>query len=127
LADDTPEGSIVELAGQAGCCRINYQLKVCFNQNYSQKLELRCGFKDRTNIRKVPARCSKKYFTKQLGIFIHKTQRKSSDSSNGGTPLVVIKKLSSRCLLVQDIIKTGMKNVLNACAKWNQNSNSCWR
>jgi hypothetical protein len=55
------EGSIVELAGQAGCCRINYQLKVCFNQNYSQKLELlSVVLKIELTLEKCHARCSKK-------------------------------------------------------------------
>jgi K+-transporting ATPase ATPase B chain len=111
LADDTPEGkSIVELAGN----EVAQKLSIDGATLIKFTAETRTSgvvLKDGTNIRKG-AQDAAKNISEQAG---HKfpedtAQQVIEISSNGGTPLVVIKNSQVQGVVeLQDIIKTGMK------------------
>ena len=111
LADDTPEGkSIVELAGLDVAQRLSIEgatlIKFTAETRTSGVI-----LKDGTNIRKG-AQDAAKNITLQAGNDFPEdtTQKVIEISSNGGTPLVVIKNNQVQGVIeLQDIIKTGMK------------------
>ena len=111
LADDTPEGkSIVELAGAETANKLSIEgatlIKFTAETRTSGVI-----LKDGTNIRKG-AQDAAKNIAKQAGnSFPEDTAQKVIDiSTNGGTPLVVIKNNVVQGIIeLQDIIKTGMK------------------
>jgi K+-transporting ATPase ATPase B chain len=111
LADDTPEGkSIVELAGNEVANKLSIEgatlIKFTAETRTSGVVLI-----DGTNIRKG-AQDAAKNIAKQAGNIFHEdTAQKVIDiSSNGGTPLVVIKNNQVQGVIeLQDIIKTGMK------------------
>lgn len=111
LADDTPEGkSIVELAGIDIASKLSIEgatlIKFTAETRTSGVI-----LKDGTNIRKG-AQDAAKNITEQAGNkFPEDTAKQVIEiSSNGGTPLVVIKNNQVQGVIeLQDIIKTGMK------------------
>lgn len=111
LADDTPEGkSIVELAGIDVASKLSIEgatlIKFTAETRTSGVI-----LKDGTNIRKG-AQDAAKNITEQAGNkFPEDTAKQVIEiSSNGGTPLVVIKNNQVQGVIeLQDIIKTGMK------------------
>jgi K+-transporting ATPase ATPase B chain len=119
LADDTPEGkSILELSEMID---VRNEAKASFLQTTSDishaikfTAETRTSgvvLKDGTNIRKGAQDAAKK-IAEQAGNAFHEDtlQQVISISSNGGTPLVVIKNNEIQGVIeLQDIIKTGMK------------------
>ena len=111
LADDTPEGkSIVELAGN----EVAQKLSIDGATLIKFTAETRTSgvvLKDGTNIRKG-AQDAAKNISEQAGYkFPEDTAKQVIEiSSNGGTPLVVIKNSQVQGVIeLQDIIKTGMK------------------
>ncbi|MBM6500372.1 potassium-transporting ATPase subunit KdpB [Flavobacterium macrobrachii] len=111
LADDTPEGkSIVELAGN----EVAQKLSIDGATLIKFTAETRTSgvvLKDGTNIRKG-AQDAAKNISEQAGYtFPEDTAKQVIEiSSNGGTPLVVIKNSQVQGVVeLQDIIKTGMK------------------
>ena len=119
LADDTPEGkSILELSEMLdvkGTMKASIsQLTDHISQTIKFTAETRTSgviLKDGTNIRKG-AQDAAKNIAKQAGnSFPEDTAQKVIDiSTNGGTPLVVIKNDQVQGVIeLQDIIKTGMK------------------
>ena len=111
LADDTPEGkSIVELAGN----EVAQKLSIDGATLIKFTAETRTSgvvLKDGTNIRKG-AQDAAKNISEQAGHkFPEDTAKQVIEiSSNGGTPLVVIKNSQVQGVVeLQDIIKTGMK------------------
>ena len=119
LADDTPEGkSILELSEMLD---VKGEMKASISQltdHISQTIKFTAEtrtsgvvLKDGTNIRKG-AQDAAKNIAKQAGnTFPEDTAQKVIDiSTNGGTPLVVIKNNQVQGVIeLQDIIKTGMK------------------
>ncbi len=111
LADDTPEGkSIVELAGND----IAQKLSIDGATLIKFTAETRTSgvvLKDGTNIRKGAQDAAKNISEQAGNIFPEDTANKVIEiSSNGGTPLVVIKNGKVQGVIeLQDIIKTGMK------------------
>ncbi len=111
LADDTPEGkSIVELAGAEVAKKLSIEgatlIKFTAETRTSGVI-----LKDGTNIRKG-AQDAAKNITEQAGnSFPEDTALQViAISSNGGTPLVVLKNgIVQGVIELQDIIKTGMK------------------
>ncbi len=111
LADDTPEGkSIVEFAGIDIASKLSIEgatlIKFTAETRTSGVI-----LKDGTNIRKG-AQDAAKNITEQAGNkFPEDTAKQVIEiSSNGGTPLVVIKNNQVQGVIeLQDIIKTGMK------------------
>ncbi|MBC5863055.1 potassium-transporting ATPase subunit KdpB [Flavobacterium turcicum] len=111
LADDTPEGkSIVELAGPAVAEKLSIEgatlIKFTAETRTSGVI-----LKDGTNIRKG-AQDAAKNIAAQAGTTFPEdiAQKVIEISSNGGTPLIVIKNGSVQGVIeLQDIIKTGMK------------------
>lgn len=111
LADDTPEGkSIVELAGPAVAEKLSIEgatlIKFTAETRTSGVI-----LKDGTNIRKGAQDAAKNIAAQAGTIFPEDiTQKVIEISSNGGTPLIVIKNGSVQGVIeLQDIIKTGMK------------------
>ncbi len=119
LADDTPEGkSILELSE---IIDVKSETKASFLQTTSDiahtikfTAETRTSgvvLKDGTNIRKGAQDAAKSIALQAGNIFPEDTaQQVITISSNGGTPLVVIKNNEIQGVIeLQDIIKTGMK------------------
>ncbi|RXM47520.1 potassium-transporting ATPase subunit KdpB [Flavobacterium sp. YO12] len=111
LADDTPEGkSIVELAGAETASKLSIEgatlIKFTAETRTSGVI-----LKDGTNIRKGAQDAAKNIALQAGNSFPDDTaQQVITISSNGGTPLVVIKNnVVQGVIELQDIIKTGMK------------------
>jgi len=111
LADDTPEGkSIVELAGLAVAQKLSIEGATLIKftaETRTSGVVLRDG----TNIRKG-AQDAAKNIVQQAGNLFPEDIAKTviEISSNGGTPLVVVKNNQVQGVIeLQDIIKTGMK------------------
>lgn len=115
LADDTPEGkSIIELSE-----KLEADVKITFSQpEIAQTIrftaETRTSgviLKDGTNIRKGAQDAAKNIAEQAGNPYPNDTADKVVEiSSNGGTPLVVIKNNQIQGVIeLQDIIKTGMK------------------
>ncbi|PJJ08343.1 K+-transporting ATPase ATPase B chain [Flavobacterium sp. 1] len=111
LADNTPEGkSIVELAGAAVAKKLSIEGAALIKFTAETRTS-GVVLKDGTNIRKG-AQDAAKNIVKQAGnTFPEDIAQKVIDiSSNGGTPLVVIRNNQVQGVIeLQDIIKTGMK------------------
>jgi len=111
LADDTPEGkSIVELAGAETTNKLSIEGATLIKftaENRTSGVVL----KDGTNIRKGAQDAAKNIAVQAGNSFPEDTAQKVIDiSTNGGTPLVVIKNnVVQGVIELQDIIKTGMK------------------
>lgn len=111
LADDTPEGkSIVELAGTEVAQKLSIEGATLIKFSAETRTS-GVVLKDGTNIRKGAQDAAKNISEQAGNKFPDDTAKQVIEiSSNGGTPLVVIK--NSQVLGVielQDIIKTGMK------------------
>lgn len=111
LADNTPEGkSILELAGKEITKKLSIEGAVLIKFTAETRTS-GVVLKDGTNIRKGAQDAAKNIVRQAGNTFPEDIEKKVIDiSSNGGTPLVVIK--NSQVLGVielQDIIKTGMK------------------
>ncbi|OXA77036.1 K+-transporting ATPase ATPase B chain [Flavobacterium aquidurense] len=119
LADDTPEGkSILELSEMLD---VKGEMKASISQltdHISQTIKFTAEtrtsgvvLKDGTNIRKGAQDAAKNIAAQAGNNFPEDTAQKVIDiSSNGGTPLVVIKNDQVQGVIeLQDIIKTGMK------------------
>jgi len=119
LADDTPEGkSIIELSEmldvKGEMKTIISQLTDHISQTIKFTAETRTSgvvLKDGTNIRKGAQDAAKNIAAQAGNSFPEDTAQKVIDiSTNGGTPLVVIKNNQVQGVIeLQDIIKTGMK------------------
>lgn len=111
LADDTPEGkSIVELAGNEVAKKLSIEGATLIKFTAETRTS-GVVLKDGTNIRKG-AQDAAKNISEQAGYkFPEDTAKQVIEiSSNGGTPLVVIKNSQVQGVVeLQDIIKTGMK------------------
>lgn len=111
LADDTPEGkSIVELAGNEVAQKLSIEGATLIKFTAETRTS-GVVIKDGTNIRKG-AQDAAKNISEQAGFkFPEDTAKQVIEiSSNGGTPLVVIKNSQVQGVIeLQDIIKTGMK------------------
>jgi len=111
LADDTPEGkSIVELAGNEVAQKLSIEGATLIKFTAETRTS-GVVLKDGTNIRKG-AQDAAKRIAEQAGFkFPDDTAKKVIEiSSNGGTPLVVVKNSQVQGVIeLQDIIKTGMK------------------
>lgn len=111
LADDTPEGkSIVELAGIEVAKKLSIEGATLIKFTAETRTS-GVVLKDGTNIRKG-AQDAAKNISEQAGFkFPEDTAKQVIEiSSNGGTPLVVIKNSQVQGVVeLQDIIKTGMK------------------
>lgn len=111
LADDTPEGkSIVELAGNEVAQKLSIEGATLIKFTAETRTS-GVVLKDGTNIRKG-AQDAAKNISEQAGYkFPEDTAKQVIEiSSNGGTPLVVIKNSQVQGVVeLQDIIKTGMK------------------
>nr|WP_315202050.1 potassium-transporting ATPase subunit KdpB [uncultured Flavobacterium sp.] len=111
LADNTPEGkSIVELAGAAVAKKSSIEGAVLIKFTAETRTS-GVILKDGTNIRKG-AQDAAKNIVKQAGNTFPEdiAQKVIEISSNGGTPLVVIRNNQVQGVIeLQDIIKTGMK------------------
>lgn len=111
LADDTPEGkSIVELAGN----EVSNSLSIAGATLIKFTAETRTSgviLQDGTNIRKGAQDAAKSISEQAGNLYPHDTAQKVIEiSSNGGTPLVVLKNSKVQGVIeLQDIIKTGMK------------------
>jgi len=111
LADDTPEGkSIVELAGLDVAQKLSIEGATLIKFTAETRTS-GVVLKDGTNIRKG-AQDAAKNITLQAGNSFPEdmAQKVIEISTNGGTPLVVIKNNQVQGVIeLQDIIKTGMK------------------
>ena len=111
LADDTPEGkSIVELAGNEIAKKLSIEGATLIKFTAETRTS-GVVLKDGTNIRKGAQDAAKNIAEKEGHPFPADTaQQVITISSNGGTPLVVIKNGKVQGVIeLQDIIKTGMK------------------
>ncbi|MNX67553.1 Potassium-transporting ATPase B chain [compost metagenome] len=111
LADDTPEGkSIVELAGAETANKLSIEGATLIKFTAETRTS-GVVLKDGTNIRKGAQDAAKNIAAQAGNSFPEDTAQKVIDiSSNGGTPLVVIKNNQVQGVIeLQDIIKTGMK------------------
>jgi K+-transporting ATPase ATPase B chain len=111
LADDTPEGkSIVELAGPEVAQKLSIEGATLIKFTAETRTS-GVVLKDGTNIRKGAQDAAKNISEQAGNIFPEDTaQQVITISSNGGTPLVVIKDSKVQGVIeLQDIIKTGMK------------------
>ncbi|MET0945949.1 MAG: potassium-transporting ATPase subunit KdpB, partial [Flavobacterium sp.] len=111
LADDTPEGkSIVELAGAETANKLSIEGATLIKFTAETRTS-GVVLKDGTNIRKGAQDAAKNIAAQAGNSFPEDTAQKVIDiSSNGGTPLVVIKNDQVQGVIeLQDIIKTGMK------------------
>lgn len=119
LADDTPEGkSIIELSKTINLNGKMQEDVSLFTDNILHTIKFTAEtrtsgvvLKDGTNIRKGAQDAAKKIAEQAGNIFPEDTaQQVITISSNGGTPLVVIKdNIVQGVIELQDIIKTGMK------------------
>ncbi|OOV26363.1 potassium-transporting ATPase subunit B [Flavobacterium sp. LM5] len=111
LADDTPEGkSIVELAGNEVAQKLSIEGATLIKFTAETRTS-GVVLKDGTNIRKGAQDAAKNIVQQAGNVFPEDiAQTVISISSNGGTPLVVIKNNAVQGVIeLQDIIKTGMK------------------
>ncbi len=111
LADDTPEGkSIVELAGNDAAQKLSIEGATLIKFTAETRTS-GVVLKDGTNIRKGAQDAAKNISEQAGNIFPEDTANQVIEiSSNGGTPLVVIKNGKVQGVIeLQDIIKTGMK------------------
>ncbi len=111
LADDTPEGkSIVELAGPEVAQKLSIEGATLIKFTAETRTS-GVVLKDGTNIRKGAQDAAKNISEQAGNRFPDDTaQQVITISSNGGTPLVVIKDSKVQGVIeLQDIIKTGMK------------------
>ncbi|PBJ06846.1 potassium-transporting ATPase subunit KdpB [Flavobacterium sp. ACN6] len=119
LADDTPEGkSIIELSNTINLNGKMQEDISHFTENISHTIKFTAEtrtsgvvLKDGTNIRKGAQDAAKNIALQAGNSFPEDTAQKVIDiSTNGGTPLVVIKNNQVQGVIeLQDIIKTGMK------------------
>lgn len=119
LADDTPEGkSIIELSNTINLNGKMQEDISHFTENISHTIKFTAEtrtsgvvLKDGTNIRKGAQDAAKNIALQAGNSFPEDTAQKVIDiSTNGGTPLVVIKNDQVQGVIeLQDIIKTGMK------------------
>ncbi|QOG02193.1 potassium-transporting ATPase subunit KdpB [Flavobacterium sp. MDT1-60] len=119
LADDTPEGkSIIELSKTINLNGKMQEDISHFTDNISHTIKFTAEtrtsgvvLKDGTNIRKGAQDAAKNIALQAGNSFPEDTAQKVIDiSTNGGTPLVVIKNNQVQGVIeLQDIIKTGMK------------------
>ena len=119
LADDTPEGkSIIELSKMLDVSSKMQSDISHFTDNISHTIKFTAEtrtsgvvLKDGTNIRKGAQDAAKNIAQQAGNVFPEDTaQQVITISSNGGTPLVVIKNNEVQGVIeLQDIIKTGMK------------------
>jgi K+-transporting ATPase ATPase B chain len=111
LADDTPEGkSIVELAGLDVAQKLSIEGATLIKFTAETRTS-GVVLKDGTNIRKGAQDAAKNISEQAGNQFPDDTAQKVIEiSSNGGTPLVVLKNSQVQGVIeLQDIIKTGMK------------------
>ncbi len=111
LADDTPEGkSIVELAGNDVAQKLSIEGATLIKFTAETRTS-GVVLKDGTNIRKGAQDAAKNISEQAGNKFPEDTAKQVIEiSSNGGTPLVVIKNGKVQGVIeLQDIIKTGMK------------------
>jgi K+-transporting ATPase ATPase B chain len=111
LADDTPEGkSIVELAGAETANKLSIEGATLIKFTAETRTS-GVVLKDGTNIRKGAQDAAKNIAAQAGNNFPEDTAQKVIDiSTNGGTPLVVIKNNQVQGVIeLQDIIKPGMK------------------
>jgi len=111
LADDTPEGkSIVELAGTEVAQKLSIEGATLIKFTAETRTS-GVVLKDGTNIRKGAQDAAKNISEQAGNKFPDDTAKQVIEiSSNGGTPLVVIKNGQVQGVIeLQDIIKTGMK------------------
>ncbi|MGL2964350.1 potassium-transporting ATPase subunit KdpB [Flavobacterium sp. RSB2_4_14] len=111
LADDTPEGkSIVELAGNEVAQKLSIEGATLIKFTAETRTS-GLVLKDGTNIRKGAQDAAKNISEQSGNKFPEDTAKQVIEiSSNGGTPLVVIKNSQVQGVIeLQDIIKTGMK------------------
>lgn len=111
LADDTPEGkSIVELAGNEVADKLSIEGATLIKFTAETRTS-GVVLKDGTNIRKGAQDAAKNIAQQAGNTFPEDTAQKVIDiSSNGGTPLVVLRNNKVQGVIeLQDIIKTGMK------------------
>ncbi len=111
LADDTPEGkSIVELAGSEIAKKLSIEGATLIKFTAETRTS-GVVLKDGTNIRKGAQDAAKSISEQAGNTFPEDTANQVVlISSNGGTPLVVIKNgVVQGVIELQDIIKTGMK------------------
>jgi K+-transporting ATPase ATPase B chain len=111
LADDTPEGkSIVELAGAETANKLSIEGATLIKFTAETRTS-GVVLKDGTNIRKGAQDAAKNIAAQAGNTFPEDTAQKVIDiSTNGGTPLVVIKNNQVQGVIeLQDIIKPGMK------------------
>ena len=111
LADDTPEGkSIVELAGNEVAQKLSIEGATLIKFTAETRTS-GVVLKDGTNIRKGAQDAAKNISEQAGNKFPEDTAKQVIEiSSNGGTPLVVIKNgVVQGVIELQDIIKTGMK------------------
>lgn len=111
LADDTPEGkSIVELAGNEVAQKLSIEGATLIKFTAETRTS-GVVLKDGTNIRKGAQDAAKNISEQAGNKFPEDTAKQVIEiSSNGGTPLVVIKNSQVQGVVeLQDIIKTGMK------------------
>lgn len=111
LADDTPEGkSIVELAGNEVAQKLSIEGATLIKFTAETRTS-GVVLKDGTNIRKGAQDAAKNISEQAGNKFPEDTAKQVIEiSSNGGTPLVVIKNSQVQGVIeLQDIIKTGMK------------------
>ncbi len=119
LADDTPEGkSIVELSDVLDPNGESKKTLEALSKNISQSIKFTAETRtsgvvlnDGTNIRKGAQDAAKNIAAQAGNTFPKDTEQKVIEiSTNGGTPLVVIKNGAIQGVIeLQDIIKTGMK------------------
>ena len=111
LADDTPEGkSIVELAGLELAQKLSIEGATLIKFTAETRTS-GVVLKDGTNIRKGAQDAAKNIALQAGNVFPEDiAQTVIEISSNGGTPLVVVKNSQVQGVIeLQDIIKTGMK------------------
>lgn len=111
LADDTPEGkSIVELAGNEVAQKLSIEGATLIKFTAETRTS-GVVLKDGTNIRKGAQDAAKNISEQAGNKYPADTAQKVIEiSSNGGTPLVVLKNNQVQGVIeLQDIIKTGMK------------------
>jgi K+-transporting ATPase ATPase B chain len=111
LADDTPEGkSIVELAGPEVAQKLSIEGATLIKFTAETRTS-GVVLKDGTNIRKGAQDAAKNIALQAGNVFPEDiAQTVIEISSNGGTPLVVVKNNQVQGVIeLQDIIKTGMK------------------
>ena len=119
LADDTPEGkSIVELAGPEVAQKLSIEGATLIKFTAETRTS-GVVLKDGTNIRKGAQDAAKNISEQAGNQFPEDTVKQVIEiSSNGGTPLVVVKNSQVQGVIeLQDIIKTGMKERFDSLRK----------